>query len=210
MVPLRGLMPPYIVLHDLFEERTVAHLLDHTVSHQDAFVPTTLGSRTRRRVDPSFRRSMKLHDVGNLRQVLETKILGLVPTIVAALRVTPFEPSTLEIEMVAYGDGAFYKRHVDTAAQSDLGGVRVLTGVYYFHAEPKAFTGGLLRLHPFFEAGEASVVDIEPAHNSLVVFPSWAPHEVMPVHCPSQRFMDSRFAINCWVRLKKPDAARST
>jgi asparagine synthetase B (glutamine-hydrolysing) len=47
--------------------------------------------------------------------------------------------------------------------------------------------------------------DIEPIHNSLLMFPSWAPHEVMPVNCPSQRFIDSRFAINCWVHRERPD-----
>jgi Rps23 Pro-64 3,4-dihydroxylase Tpa1-like proline 4-hydroxylase len=42
-------------------------------------------------------------------------------------------------------------------------------------------------------------VDIEPANDTLVFFPSWYPHEVLPVSCPSGRFEDSRFAINCWV-----------
>jgi Rps23 Pro-64 3,4-dihydroxylase Tpa1-like proline 4-hydroxylase len=27
----------------------------------------------------------------------------------------------------------------------------------------------------------------------------------MPVSCPSQRFIDSRFAINCWVRCDKSE-----
>jgi SM-20-related protein len=85
----------------------------------------------------------------------------------------------------------------------------VLSGVYYFHAEPKAFTGGALRLYAIGGQGER-YVDIEPTHNSLLMFPSWAPHEVMPVRCPSRRFVDSRFAINCWVHRAKPTATISS
>jgi SM-20-related protein len=61
-----------------------------------------------------------------------------------------------------------------------------------------------LRLYAIGDPAGQTFIDIEPVHNSLLVFPSWAPHEVMPVSCPSQRFMDSRFAINCWVNNKKP------
>jgi Rps23 Pro-64 3,4-dihydroxylase Tpa1-like proline 4-hydroxylase len=45
---------------------------------------------------------------------------------------------------------------------------------------------------------DAAFADIEPGQNRLVAFPSWAPHEVMPISCPSRRFIDSRFAVNCW------------
>jgi Rps23 Pro-64 3,4-dihydroxylase Tpa1-like proline 4-hydroxylase len=110
---------------------------------------------------------------------------------------------------VAHGDGAFFTRHFDTirANDSDQKRIRVLSGVYYFNAEPKAFTGGALRLHAIGGKEGENFVDIEPARNSLVVFLSWAPHEVLPVSCPSKRFIDSRFAINYWVRVMKPYAS---
>jgi Rps23 Pro-64 3,4-dihydroxylase Tpa1-like proline 4-hydroxylase len=72
----------------------------------------------------------------------------------------------------------------------------VLSGVYYFHRLPKPFSGGALRLHAIGD--ESRFADIEPACDTLVVFPAWAPHEVLPVRCPSGAFMDSRFSINCW------------
>jgi SM-20-related protein len=78
--------------------------------------------------------------------------------------------------------------------------------VYYFFSEPKAFNGGALRLYAIGGNSQQSFIDIEPERNSLLVFPSWAPHEVMPVHCPSGRFVDSRFAINCWLYRKKSGA----
>jgi Rps23 Pro-64 3,4-dihydroxylase Tpa1-like proline 4-hydroxylase len=199
----RGLMPPYIVLRDFLDEETVAGLLDHAISHQSDFTPTELGSAA---VDPSSRVSMGLRDLGKFRQVLKTKILDLVPSFVTEMRTTPVEEPKLEIELVAHGDGAFYLRHIDTdtAHYQDIKQIRVLSGVYYFNAEPKAFTGGALRLHAIGGKEGENFVDIEPVRNSLLVFLAWAPHEVLPVSCPSKRFIDSRFAINCWVHGKKP------
>ena len=81
---------------------------------------------------------------------------------------------------------------------------RLLSAVYYFHAEPKAFSGGALRLYPFgAKKDEDSFADVQPEQNTLLVFPSWAPHEVLPVSCPSGRFSDSRFAVNCWIHRRK-------
>lgn len=202
----RGLMPPYCVLHDFLDEELVAGLLDHVISHQSDFTPTTLALAG---VDPSYRVSMGLGDLGKFRQVLKTKIFDLVPRLVTEMRATPVESPQLETELVAHGDGAFYKRHIDTqtAHYQDIKNNRVLSGVYYFNAEPKAFMGGALRLHAIGGKEGENFVDIEPVRNSLLIFLAWAPHEVLPVSCPSKRFIDSRFAINCWVRDKKPGAS---
>jgi SM-20-related protein len=197
-----GLMPPYLVLPDFFDEETVAGLLDYAISHQSDFRPTEVG--TIGRVDPSFRISLSLGDLGKFRQMLEAKILGLLPMLVAQLRVSPVDEPKLMIELVAHGDGAFYKRHIDTARDRDNTRIRILSGVYYFNAEPKAFTGGALRLHAIGGKESENFVDVEPARNSLAVFLAWAPHEVLPISCPSKRFIDSRFAINCWILGKKP------
>jgi Rps23 Pro-64 3,4-dihydroxylase Tpa1-like proline 4-hydroxylase len=195
-------MPPYLVLRDFLDEATVAGLLDYALSRQSDFAPTRLGSKA---VDPAFRVSTGLRELGGYRRILKAKILGLVPSLISQLQVTPFDTPKLETELVAHGDGAFYKRHVDTrtARHGEAHDLRVLSGVYYFHAEPKAFTGGALRLYALGGTKGENFVDIEPVNNSLLVFPSWAPHEVMPVSCPSKRFIDSRFAINCWLRRQK-------
>jgi Rps23 Pro-64 3,4-dihydroxylase Tpa1-like proline 4-hydroxylase len=75
----------------------------------------------------------------------------------------------------------------------------MLSAVYYFHRMPKAFSGGCLRLHRIGARPGDIGMDVTPIDNSLVVFPSWAPHEVLPVRCLSGAFGDSRFAVNCWV-----------
>jgi SM-20-related protein len=197
VVLAHGLMPPYLVLRDFFDEETVTGLLDYAVTHQSDFTPAQVG--TVGRVNPSFRISASLGNLGEFRQILEAKILGLLPALVAQLRVSRVEEPKLVTELVAHSDGAFYKRHIDTAHDHDTKRIRILSCVYYFNVEPKAFTGGALRLHAIGGKESEDFVDIEPVRNSLAVFLAWAPHEVLPVSCPSKRFIDSRFAINCWI-----------
>ena len=126
----------------------------------------------------------------------------LFPALSADLHSTPFELDELELELVAHGDGAFFGRHIDifTGADANIGQQLILSAVYYFHAQPKGFSGGVLRLFALGSLSYKDVefLDIEPEHDTLVVFPSWVPHEVRRVSCPSGRFADSRFAINCW------------
>ena len=198
----RAIMPPYLVLRGFLDEDTAAGLLAYTLGRQSEFTPSRLGSK---QVDESFRVSSVIRELGEYRARLETRIFGLLPRLVAELGTPPIEAATLETELVAHGDGAFYKRHTDTqtARYNEVDKIRVLSGVYYFHAEPKAFSGGALRLYAVGGTAGENFVDIEPVHNSLLVFPSWAPHEVMPVRCPSKRFADSRFAVNCWIRRPK-------
>ena len=71
--------------------------------------------------------------------------------------------------------------------------------VYYFHKEPKAFTGGQLRLYGLAGADSPDYEEIEPRLDRAVFFPSWFPHEVLPVRCSSDAFADGRFAMSCWV-----------
>lgn len=202
----KSIMPPYLVLRDFLDEATVIGLLDYALAHQTDFAPTQVGAKA---VNPAVRLSSGMRELGNFRAILKGKILALVPRLIADLRMTPFDPSRVETELVVHGDGAFYKRHIDTRTAHDpeTNSIRVLSGVYYFNAKPKAFSGGALRLYAIGGDDSVEFIDIEPERNSLLVFPSWAPHEVRPVSCPSGRFVDSRFAINCWVHRQKTAAA---
>jgi SM-20-related protein len=71
-----------------------------------------------------------------------------------------------------------------------------MTMVYYLHRQPRIFTGGRLRL---FDLGGEQSIWIEPMHDSLLVFPSSARHEVETISCPGGAFADSRFAVNIWL-----------
>lgn len=164
------------------------------------------------RVYPAHRGSRSLHlssRLGPWKEMLRGRMRELMPELFRGAGLKPFEVSRFELELVVYQDGARFGRHHDTLrlgapAESD----RLLTGVYYFHREPKAFTGGSLRLFRFGSSGDApgDFVEIEPEQNMMLVFPSWASHEVTEVHCPGGAYRDSRFSVNCWLERTRPSA----
>jgi SM-20-related protein len=142
-----------------------------------------------------------LADLGPFATPLRDRLSALQDELVAELKVTPFRTARIELQIAAHGDGAFFRRHRDLARPGDRPRKtrRVMSGVYYLHAVPKAFGGGAFRLHEVLPRGDvAQHLDIEPQHNAAIFFPAWMPHEVTPVSCPSRRFADFRFAINCW------------
>jgi hypothetical protein len=205
--PARTIMPPYLVLPDFLDAASVAGLIDFTLAHEDAFSPTMTGYGVLSQLRPDVRLSFSTRNLGPFKPMLVEKLRMLVPDLVRRLRVMEsLQKPGFEIELVAHNDGAFYRRHNDTGTAAGSGALRVLSGVYYFHTQPKGSTGGALRLFAIGGAATATFIDVEPAHNTLLVFPSWAPHEVRPVVCPSKRFADSRFAINCWVQRPRADA----
>jgi len=203
--PTLGPLPPYLVVNDFLSEELVARLLDHALLNEEKFAATTIRHGV---VDASRRNSVGLRYLGPMKTKIKRRLQDVLPSLIGQLRVTPFELARIETELVAHGDGAFYKRHIDTLTgdAADDTTQRMISGVYYFYAEPKAFSGGALRLHAF-GAPDANTkfIDIQPQQNTLVVFPSWAIHEVRPIEVPSKRFVDSRFAINCWLRRAKPE-----
>lgn len=189
--------PPHGILRDWLGPSGVERLLTYAAEHRERFSPSKVRHGSDGLLDPMQRVSLILKDLGSCRPVLEEAVRASLPDILSATRTQPFEPSRVELELAAHGDGAFFLKHIDTyAGQPALTSRRVISGVYYFHTLPRPFSGGTLRL---FGLGSSQTIDIEPENDTLVVFPSWFPHEVLPVSCPSRRFEDSRFAVNCWI-----------
>jgi len=201
----RNIMPPYCVFRDFLDSARHGDLLAWAIENEAKFEPSSVLQsfvQDEGRKDPSLRQSLRVSDFGPMKAILRQRVLDLVPVLIRNLRVTPFEPSKVELELVANNDGAFFKCHIDTfMGDARKASDRVLSAVYYFHAEPKAFSGGALRLYSFgMKKDEAEFVEVQPEQNTLLAFPSWASHEVLPVNCPSGRFSNSRFNVNCWVQ----------
>jgi Rps23 Pro-64 3,4-dihydroxylase Tpa1-like proline 4-hydroxylase len=190
-------MAPHHVYRDFLGAETRASLLDWALANEHRFAP----SKTEGGYDPAKRVSSVLNDLGPLRPALKARLLADAPAIMAQLGMRPFTPSKVEIEMAAHNQGAHFGAHVDTRVGrfADRLHDRLLSGVYYFHREPKAFSGGMLRIFRFGSTGQGDDARIAPEQNSLAVFPSWATHAVTHVECPSGAFADSRFALNIWI-----------
>jgi Rps23 Pro-64 3,4-dihydroxylase Tpa1-like proline 4-hydroxylase len=116
------------------------------------------------REDPSVRKSLRVGEFGPMMAVFRQRLLDFLPTLIADLRVTSFKPSKVELELVANNEGAFFKRHIDTfMGEARQASDRVLSAVYYFHAEPKAFSGGALRLYSLdTKEDEGNFADVQP------------------------------------------------
>jgi Rps23 Pro-64 3,4-dihydroxylase Tpa1-like proline 4-hydroxylase len=198
--------PSHGVVHNWLGSEAVARLLRFVQLNEHRFEDTKIthqqGEGT---VDPTRRVSRKLLNIDEPKKELCPKLEDLLPVIFDKLGYKPFIPSRIEMELVAHGDGAFFARHNDTFTGPDQKGrgSRAISAVYYFHALPKAFSGGILRLHSLAASGrQGSFADIAPDRDTLVYFSSFFPHEVLPVKCTSGRFLDSRFAINFWLYQK--------
>jgi Rps23 Pro-64 3,4-dihydroxylase Tpa1-like proline 4-hydroxylase len=197
-------MPPFLRRRGFLAPEERRALLAWSYANEARFEPAQLRGMA---VDPSVRRSLLLRDLGPLRQVFEARLAALLPTLIEALGLPAFAPSGIELELAAHNDGAHFALHTDTYTQprSSARSHRVVSSVYYFHDEPRGFSGGQLRLHRFGATAasasdsDGALEDIEPEQNCLVAFPSWAPHEVRPVACPTRAFGGSRFAVNAWI-----------
>jgi len=200
------LLPPYRIVRDFLDHDIADALLDYAVDHEPAFEPTQIGQHGQGAVVPHARISLAVREMGEFRLLLRDRLREHRDQLVADLGVDRPKSSRYEFQLVAHGDGAFYRRHIDTTTGGDNSYVRLLSAVYYVHRRPRAFEGGALRLHSFVPNSD-SHVDVAPDHNTLLVFPSWAPHEVMPVRCPSSRFADARFAVNIWVYGERPSGS---
>lgn len=136
-------------------------------------------------------------------ELLKKKIIKTVPSVIAQLKMPEFLISKVEMQLTAHNDGCYYKVHNDSGSPTTA--TRELTYVYYFCQEPPQFSEGQLRLYDTeLKEGVANSYstykDIEPCNNRIVFFNSRCKHEVLPVCCPSQKFEDSRFTLNGWIR----------
>lgn len=193
----------YTTLPGFLGASAASGLLKYTLDHQERLTAPGVGPTSAVRAE--IRRSRTLGDqIGGYETMLRQRVLAVVPELIERLGVTAFAPTGVEVELVAHEHGAFYKRHVDLYTGGDrqvMRSDRLISVVYYFNREPRAFAGGELRIYPepWARQGGPEHYDIAPANDLAVAFPSWVPHQVMPIDCASRRLEDARFAINCWV-----------
>lgn len=192
-----------VQLDNFLSSSEQSQLLQFVKQSQSDFIPSELGVDN---TDLSIhRRSLVLESFPEFEKLINQKILAILPDIFSKLGLPNVPIAHLETQLTAHNDGDYYRIHNDngTSESSD----RILTYVYYFYQEPKAFSGGELRIYETNLVNGIYYADsfqnIEPRNNSIVFFPSAYMHEVLKINCPSQAFVDSRFTINGWVWRKK-------
>ena len=154
----------------------------------------------KRALDPDSRRSWEVTGAARLLERFEARIRRDLDSLCEAVGLEAPESPHSECILYAHRDGDFFRPHVDVFTEEKRVHARydrMLTAVYYAHREPVGFSGGELVLHPPFGIGKS--VAIAPENDTLVLFPSFTPHEVRTVHVPGDALEDARFSINCWV-----------
>jgi Rps23 Pro-64 3,4-dihydroxylase Tpa1-like proline 4-hydroxylase len=151
---------------------------------------------------PNFRRSVVLYDFDHVRCEFESRISRVLPDVLNSIPVSLPEYPNYETQLTASRHGDFFRLHSDS--QSLETSHRILTFLYYFHREPKSFTGGELRLYDSMVIDNTCIAshtyrELSPESNLLIFFPSRVFHEVLPVVCGSDEFTDSRFTVNGWI-----------
>ncbi|MDY6937318.1 MAG: 2OG-Fe(II) oxygenase [Cyanobacteriota bacterium] len=194
------LQAQYIRIDNFLSPQDNARALEIALSHAEEFVATTTTTKA-----ANYRQSSVLYATlfPEFYDFLQQKILKTLPSVLDKLQHPSFPIAKVEMQLTAHNDGCFYKVHNDAGSENTA--TRELTYVYYFNGEPQKYSGGELRLYDTQLQGNAVIgheksKTIEPANNSIVFFNSRCRHEVMPVSCPSQKFEDSRFTLNGWVR----------
>ena len=197
--PANNTLPgsPFVLIDNFLDQDLFVHVMDFARSHETTYAAASVTNDT-----ADYRRAKVMYDVTPLLPRFMPRIQALVPSLWRLLDVAPVVVKNIECQLTAHGTGDFFKRHNDNGSPETAG--RTISYVYYFHREPKAFSGGHLRMFEtvveggFYQCGSKSL-DIEPKANTLIAFPSHCHHEVTPVESASNDFADRRFTLNGWI-----------
>lgn len=188
---------PFIRRFDLFTEAELAIAWQVLNEHANHFKTSSVGIGE---IRETTRRSMLIggKKFESLRQLFLERIEPTLSQAFDWFGIVPPIKKNYTVQMTTHSDGDFYRTHKDTGPNHP----RVLSYIYYFHKQPKAFTGGELQLFDTDtknDCASTTFTTIEPAHNSLIVFPSEYYHQVCTVNLPSANRLLARHTLNGWL-----------
>jgi len=195
--------PTHVRIDDFLTPEENRQLLAFALESDTNFEGSSVITKSGGKEDHQYRKSKVFFAIKDTkwRDVFVNRLKMHLPHITKSLGRPGFAFDEAEIQLTASNDGDFFRRHADADHNEKAVANRVITFVYYFYREPKAYAGGDLLL---YGDSDQSVTAIEPVNNMLVSFLSDLPHEVDMVRCPSGAFADSRFTINGWLRVNAP------
>ncbi len=200
---------PHLVLEDFLTADEHAELLAFVLGRSE-FTAAQI-SRPDEAVgtaDTSFRKARVAEPDAAIVDIFESRLRAILPHARRETGVAHFRLGTVERQITAHRDGDFFDKHGDLGAPWQPSSARRLSYVYYFHEQPRRFDGGELRLydHRLNEHGQLEAAEtfqtVEPADNSIVLFPSDALHEVRPVRVAGDPDEPgaTRFTLTGWFR----------
>ena len=195
----------YVVLDEFLAPQEMEALTRFTLEHEADFQSSEVYSPSVEKgvINYSYRRSRVLMELGEQEEIMLARVKSVLPQVLEKLGMEEFNIAGVEAQITASNDGDFFHLHDDNGSEGVS--ARHLTFVYFFHGEPRQFEGGELRIHDaHLEEGtyvsDGNFETVIPQQNRIVFFPCELQHEITAVNCPSQRFADSRFTLNGWLR----------
>jgi Rps23 Pro-64 3,4-dihydroxylase Tpa1-like proline 4-hydroxylase len=194
-----------VVLDEFLSPQELEELTRFALERETSFQASEVYSPRMEKgvIKEDYRRSRVLMDLGEKQAMMLARIQSVLPLVLERLGMEEFTIADLEAQITASNDGDFFCLHDDNGSEGVA--ARHLTFVYFFHREPRQFEGGELRIHDaHFESGhcvsDGTYQTIVPRQNQIVFFPCELQHEITAVKCRTQRFADSRFTLNGWLR----------
>lgn len=188
-----------LLYDNYFSAEENSRLYSHALTLEEKFKDSVVARYAESVVDQHVRKSKMIGKkyFPEFAALLEDKINGAYDEICDHLHIDKFDRAdALEIYLTAHGHGDFFKPHIDNGTHPITR--RVISFVYYFHKEPKPYTGGQL----LFLQNQPRPLVIETENNSIVFFDSSLVHAVHPVNCAEIAFENSRFTMNGWISKK--------
>jgi Rps23 Pro-64 3,4-dihydroxylase Tpa1-like proline 4-hydroxylase len=203
--PAEFLAASCVVFDEFLAPEELQQLSSYVFAHEADFRISEVvspGVQGQSEVDYEHRKSKVLQELGPFRQMMGDRLNACLPRVMQKLGMEPFAVSQVEAQITASNHGDYFRQHNDNSWEASIVS-RELTFVYFFNRHPKPFQGGELRLYDSRWAGDqyqgtGNGHNVVPEQNRIVFFRSALVHEILPVHCPSQAFADSRFTVNGW------------
>jgi hypothetical protein len=200
---------PFVLLKDFLPRdlhRTILPLV--LAAPEEKIIASTVG---RDEYKPDQRVSFTVRGLKDVEKTFWTHVEAALPALLARLRVDPFAIGAKEVRIRTYRSGNFFEVHRDNSIPDTAS--RRVSFVYFFHREPRRYTGGdLLLFDTSADSRRYSITSftrIVPVDNAIVLFPSRFYHAVVPVQCSSSDPGDNRFVINGHIRTEPPPASAS-
>ncbi len=185
---------PFVIVDDVFDAETNRSMLDDAVSKEEIFFQTELHKADK--YGKQQRNNLVTYDMGAAGETVRACVRQRLPSICECLNMPAIAIKNIQLKLAAYSHGDFFKAHQDNGeANPD----RLISFVYYFHAEPKPYEGGDLLLYDSRFLPRAYVrsryTRFIPRNNSMIFFPSEYFHEVLPVAGKQGDFRSCRFTM---------------
>lgn len=196
---------PFVLIEDVLPADQHGQLMAQIVDAATAFETPKLVKGDANLADRSVRDALVIDNPATAMVApVKERVLAALDSALPRLGIPAFRIDWVEAQVTIHGNHHFYNAHRDDEPDPNSPVfARTVSYVYYLHRRPKAFGGGQLRLYDSDPAAgmfnPAAFTQVEPANNTLILFPSWAYHEVRPVALACADPFDGRITVNGWV-----------